>query len=60
MEEEKRVWAIDCTVCRTTVDLPINDFKIISTDNCAEFLKMPVVICGKCQSTCEVRLTTRK
>lgn len=52
----KRVWAVNCLICETTVDLDIGDFKIISTDQGAEFIRVPRFICGKCKSECTVEL----
>ena len=53
-EGKKKVWAVSCVQCNTTVDLPISEFRIISTDQAAEFIKVPKIICGKCKSDCYV------
>jgi len=58
-EKRTRVWAIQCLTCETTLDLPTDDFRIISTDQGAEFIRKPVFVCGKCNNECFVRLDRR-
>ena len=60
MAKENRVWRVECMMCETTVDLPIGEYRIISTDQAAEFLRVPTFICGKCQSECPVTLVKLK
>lgn len=55
-KETKRFWAVRCMMCETMVDLPLDDFRIISTDQGAEFIRKPDFICGKCRSVCMVDL----
>lgn len=50
-------WLVRCLMCQTSVCLGIGDFRIISTDQAAEFIKVPSFICGKCKSVCQVKLT---
>lgn len=57
-KKTKQVWRVDCMMCETTVnlDVTVDGFRIISTDQGAEFLIKPYIICGKCQSVCVVKL----
>ena len=56
MEEEKRYWKVECMMCETHVCLDIDEFRIISTDQGAVFIKKPDFICGECKSVCVVKL----
>ena len=55
-EKSKRFWLVSCLMCRTTVQLDIDDFRIVSTDQGAEFIRQPHFICGKCKSVCTSEL----
>ena len=57
--EKKKFWSVQCIVCNTTVDLYIGDYRIISTDQGAEFIRVPKFICGKCGSDCYVKLVEK-
>jgi hypothetical protein len=59
-EEAKRTWKVDCLVCETTVDLDVSDYKIISTDQCAEFIQKPLFVCCKCGTNCRITLQQEK
>lgn len=60
MEEvkTKRIWRIDCMMCRITVDLEAET--VISTDGGLEFIIKPYIICGKCRSVCVVELAKKE
>ena len=55
-EKPKKIWRVECMMCETTLDLDAGEYKIISTDQCAEFIQQPSFICGKCRSVCVVGL----
>ncbi len=59
-EKIKYVWAVKCMICETTVDLPLDEFMVTSTDQCAEFIRTPHFTCGKCHSACLVELQEAK
>ena len=59
VKKMKRYWAVSCMICEATVDLDIGDYRIISTDQCAEFIQVPKFQCGVCQSACVVELTEK-
>lgn len=58
--KDSRVWVVKCIPCGTAVHLDIGEFRIISTDQGAEFIRKPAFVCGKCGSNCAVFLLTKE
>ena len=54
--EVEKYWEVKCLMCQTHVCLDIGDYRIFSTDQAAEFIRVPEYICGKCKSVCKVEL----
>lgn len=59
-EKTKQTWLVECMMCETTLELETSEYKIISTDQAAEFIHKPDFICGKCRSVCVVTLQNWK
>jgi hypothetical protein len=59
-EKPKRLWKVDCPLCETTLNLDVDEFKVTSTDQGAEFIRQPLFVCGKCGTYCRVRLSKEK
>lgn len=55
-KEDTRCFKVDCPMCKTNVDIPIEDFRVISTDQGAGFIQNPKWICERCGSACLVEL----
>jgi len=53
---ETRIWSVECHTCETSLGLNIDEFRIVSTDQGAEFIRKPVFVCGKCKNECHITL----
>ena len=54
-KKQKRSWKVSCMMCETSVHLELET--IVSTDQGAEFLLRPDVLCAKCKSVCVLEMT---
>jgi len=53
-EKKWKKWDAQCHMCETRILM--NGRIIVSIDSGAEFLVVPTIICGKCQSACTIAL----
>ena len=51
---------VNCIVCKTEVNIPIEEIRIISTDQGAMFIQDYNYICQKCGSVCERQFVSIK